>query len=206
MQNTMLHGVSHSIESCRKSCSITPMPVALPVDWEAIRFDFEHKNLSFNELSQKYSVKQATLRRRSERECWNQHKKAAERVAAQLVSPPPHAIARAQERVLTRSADMIAEFVSKAVVQAQSIMNAGADLVSQAHAMGDARAARDAAAAWAIGHQGARQSLGLDRDTHGRETPWAQSPIIDVTPLPASQSVIDVGSNSPQPTGEGAGD
>ena len=73
-------------------------------------------------------------------------------------------------------ADEMSAFVSEIVRQSRSMLVHGSELAIQAD---DARDFRDAAAGWAIVHEGGRKALGLDRFRDGKElspfrwSPWA---------------------------------
>lgn len=158
------------------------------MDWQAIRREREETGATHRQLAEKHGVSRHAVEKRSVREGWKVKRKAIEETARQMI-PDATTLQRKREevaeKVAVRLADELSGFLSETVRQARAMMTQGQNLALHAD---NARDFRDAAAGWAVVHEGGRKAFGLDRDRSPLDldqvlTVSAAGPI--VLPLPA---------------------
>ena len=168
------------------------MPAALKIDWHAARQMYATCG-DAQQVAVKFGVKETTLYKRIEREGW---KPPAMKITERSVAMVKRnmvglATNKIHERVSAAVEKDVQRIVSKAVKQAEDIMDRGHSLSQRVRKPNDFKAAADG---WRIGHEGARLALGLDTQGGGGAGPCVNvlvqgglSPIIEIEPAPGYQ-------------------
>lgn len=162
------------------------MAAPLKLDWARIRQEREERNTPYSELARKWGGSAAAIEKRAQREKWTTNAKA-HAIALQRIVPTEKEAALARQRVANRAANEISELVSEAVRQARGIMEKGVFLCETADS---GREYRDAAAGWAMAHNGMRAALGLDSPIAQSDQSWGGRKGVNLTIDLSSEDVI----------------
>jgi DNA-binding MurR/RpiR family transcriptional regulator len=102
----------------------------MAIDWTAFKVEYVNSAMTYRELSEKYGVKEATVRKRVNREGWND----ARHAVSQFVT------SAATEQITENRVDELTKFNEQDLETAKAIRNKAIEMMGQIDTPSDLRA------------------------------------------------------------------